>query len=201
MGSKTTEKREGIMAKAGKLMGFSTAMVLALGLVVPPGSWGQAAKEKRGAATAPLEIEEITVTAQKREENIQEIPISVTAVTGAALEEQGIPSLLELGHNVPNMHAMSSSSGEATVQVSMRGTFSGETSLAQAPSVGFHVDGFYLAKNLGNNMDLEDLERVEVLRGPQGTLFGRNTTGGAINMVSKKPTEQRSITLSTGWQL
>src|ERR1035437_4382064 len=88
------------------------AGVVVAGLVVPPGSWGQAAKEKRAAVTGPVEIEEITVTAQKREENIQEIPVSVTAVTGATLEEQGIPSIMELGQSVPNLRAMTTSSGE-----------------------------------------------------------------------------------------
>src|ERR1035437_6602804 len=121
---------------------WSLAGVVVAGLVVPPGSWGQAAKEKRAAATGPVEIEEITVTAQKREENIQEIPISVTAVTGVSLEDQGIPSIMELAQSVPNMRAMSTSSGEAMVEISMRGTYGGDSSLAQAPTVGIHLDGF-----------------------------------------------------------
>jgi iron complex outermembrane receptor protein len=173
--------------------------VVVAGMVTPSAGWGQAAKEKRGAAL--LEIEEITVTAQKREENVQEIPISVTALTGAALEDQGVANLSDLAQSVPNMSTFVGSSGVSSFEVSMRGTANGDTVLSSAPSVGIYVDGFTIAHVLGSNMDLEDLERVEVLRGPQGTLFGRNTTGGAINMVSKKPTEQRSITLSTGWQL
>jgi iron complex outermembrane receptor protein len=79
----------------------------------------------------------------------------------------------------------------------MRGTSNNDTALSKNATVGMYVDGFYIAKLIGNNLDLEDLERVEALRGPQGTLFGRNTTGGAVNMVTRKPTEERSITAST----
>src|SRR5450759_5227507 len=107
---------------------WSFVGVVVAGLVVPPGSWGQAAKEKKGAATGAVEIEEITVTAQKREENIQETPISVTAVTGAALEGQGASSLTDLAMNVPNLRTAVGSSGISDVQVAMRGTFNGDTS-------------------------------------------------------------------------
>jgi iron complex outermembrane receptor protein len=175
---------------------WSLVGVVVAGMVVPSGSWGQAAKGMRGG-TGPVEIEEITVTAQKREESIQETPISVMAITGDALTEKGISSVTDLQQSVPNMRLSGGTTGESTITIGMRGTANGEISMTAQPTVGLHVDGFYIAHTFGANMDLEDLERVEVLRGPQGTLFGRNTSGGAINIVTKKPTQERSITVST----
>jgi len=174
----------------------SFGLALALGFVVPPASWGQAARVSK-PSTGPVEIEEITVTAQKREENIQEVPISVTALTGASLEQKGLSSLSDLGEAVPNMYIVAAGYGTTNTVLSMRGTSNNDTALSKNATVGMYVDGFYIAKLVGNNLDLEDLERVEVLRGPQGTLFGRNTTGGAVNMITRKPTDERSITAST----
>lgn len=174
-------------------------VVLGVGLVIPPGSWGQAA-EPRGKTGAPrpeMEVEEITVTAQKREENIQEVPISVTALTTAALEEKGVTSVSDLDETVPNFYISPAPYGTSSTVLAMRGTSNNDGALSKNSTVGMYVDGFYIAKIVANNFDLEDLDRVEVLRGPQGTLFGRNTTGGAVNMVTKKPTEDREITAGT----
>jgi iron complex outermembrane receptor protein len=177
---------------------WSIAGLLIAGLVAPPAGWGQAAKSKGAAPPqAGTEIEEITVTAQKREENIQEVPISVTAITGAALEEKGVSSFTDLVESVPNLYVTSPGAAASERVLAMRGTSNNATFLSTNPTVGVYVDGFSIAKILEGNLDLEDLERVEVLRGPQGTLFGRNTTGGAVSMVTRKPTEERSITAST----
>jgi len=172
------------------------ALVLVVGVVVPSVSWGQATKGKK-ALTGPVEIEEITVTAQKREENIQEIPISVTAVTAATLAEKGSASVSDLTQSVPNLNVVQNNVGYSVFQMQMRGTANGEISLAQNPTVGLYVDGAIISKAIGANLDLEDLDRVEVLRGPQGTLYGKNTTGGAINLITRKPTEERSLTVAT----
>jgi len=184
------------MAKGKEFVRFGIRLALVAGMSTPAVGWAQAAKAKN-APSGPVEIEEITVTAQKREENIQEVPISVTALTGAALEQKGTTSVADLGESVPNLYITAPGYGSSNTVLAMRGTSNNDTALSKNPTVGFYVDGVYIAKIVGNNFDLEDLERVEVLRGPQGTLFGRNTTGGAVNMVTKKPTEERSITAST----
>ncbi|MBP1686269.1 MAG: TonB-dependent receptor [Deltaproteobacteria bacterium] len=178
----------------------SSWLVLGVALLVglPATGWAQAAKAKKAPApAAPMEIEEITVTAQKREENIQEVPISVTALSGATLAEKGASSFEDLVQSVPALWISRASGGASSTVIAMRGTLNGDPSMVQNPTVGLYLDGVYLAKIQGSNFDLEDLDRVEALRGPQGTLFGRNTTGGAVNFVSKKPTEERSITAAT----
>lgn len=162
-------------------------------LAVPSVSWGQAAKAKK-PPTAEPEVEEITVTAQKREEPLQETPLSVTAVTSEALQQKGITDVVDLGEAVPNLRITSNPGSPASTTVTMRGITQGDPEVALQPKVGMYVDGVYIAKIVGSNLDLEDLDRVEVLRGPQGTLYGRNTIGGAVNFVSKKPDEQRSVT-------
>ena len=155
------------------------------------------AAEKRAALEMGIEIEEITVVAQKREESLQEIPMSVTAVTAAALARKGASSIRDLTESVPNLLAVSSPMGQSTLAIGMRGTSQGNPGMALNPTVGLYVDGVYIAKIPGMNLDLEDLERVEVLRGPQGTLYGRNTIGGAIDLITRKPTEERSVTAAT----
>jgi iron complex outermembrane receptor protein len=171
--------------------------VVVAGIVIPAASWGQAAGGKRGAATGAVEIEEITVTAQKREESLQEIPISVTALTGSALAEKGASSISDLVQSVPNVFVQTGATVASSTTFSMRGSNIGDNSLAENPAVGLYVDGVYIAKAQGSNLDIEDVERVEVLRGPQGTLYGKNTIGGAVNLVTRKPTEERSITALT----
>jgi len=155
------------------------------------------AVEKPTAVASGIEIEEITVIARKREESIQEVPMSVTAVTAAALARKGAASISDLTESVPNLLAVSSPMGQSTLAIGMRGTSQGNPGMALNPTVGLYVDGVYIAKIPGMNFDLEDLDRVEVLRGPQGTLYGRNTIGGAIDLITRKPTEERAITVAT----
>ncbi|MBP1687227.1 MAG: TonB-dependent receptor [Deltaproteobacteria bacterium] len=170
---------------------------VALLMGVPAAGWAQAAKAKKAAPAVGMEIEEITVTAQKREENIQEVPISVTALSGDALAASGATSVTDLQESVPNLWIAPTGSGASGTNIAMRGTSNNDPNLSKNTTVGLYIDGVAISKIQGNNFDLEDLERVEVLRGPQGTLFGRNTTGGAVNMVTKKPTEEREIIAGT----
>ncbi len=171
-------------------------LAVMVALAVPSVSWGQAAKAKKPAAAEP-EVEEITVTAQKREEPLQETPLSVTALTSEALEQKGVADVVDLGQAAPNVRIVSNPGSPASTTISMRGVAQGDPQVALNPKVGLYVDGVYIAKIVGSNLDLDDLDRVEVLRGPQGTLYGRNTIGGAVNFITKKPDEQRSITLKT----
>ncbi len=133
--------------------------------------------------------EEIVVTARRREENLQQIPVSATAFTQSNLEERSATRLYDLAGTTPNLDITS-------------GTFAGDTSDAggfparrrpgrhrgvHRSRVGIYLDGIYLARAQGSLLDLVDLERVEILRGPQGTLFGKNTTGGAIQLITRRP--------------
>lgn len=149
-----------------------------------------APERARAAAdsAAALGLEEVVVTARKREENLQTAPVSVTAFTAAALERQGIDTLVDLGSHVANLSMISGQGGGATqTQVSIRGVGQSDFILTSDQSVGVYVDGVYFPRSMGAALDLVDIERIEVLRGPQGTLFGRNTTAGAIQVISTPP--------------
>jgi len=186
------------MRHVGKAVRFVTVLQLPLALFLPSTTWAQARKgTKKDAAAGAVEIEEITVTAQKREENLQEVPISVTAITGAGLAQRGATSVADLTESVPNLWAQTVQSGASNMVIAMRGTSQQNFVLSQNPTVGLYIDGAYIAKIPGSNFDLDDLARVEVLRGPQGTLYGKNTIGGAVNLITQKPSEERSVTAST----
>ena len=142
-----------------------------------------------GAAEAQqVQLEEVVVTALKRQEKLQDVPLSVTAITGAQLETRGIEGLANLNSLAPTLMFRGNPGTELISTVSLRGSGTGQPAIWVDPSVGMYVDGVYVGKAQGSVFDVLDLERVEVLRGPQGTLFGRNTEGGAVNLVSRRPT-------------
>ncbi|RLA86995.1 MAG: hypothetical protein DRG58_11310 [Deltaproteobacteria bacterium] len=128
------------------------------------------------------ELEPMTVTAEKREENIQEVPVSITALSGVQIEDSGITSIKDFSLQIPSLHIVTWGTRRNS-HIYMRGI--GAT--LNDPAVGFYVDDVnYL--NWGTfDTELFDIERIEVLRGPQGTLYGRNTLGGVINIITKKP--------------
>ncbi len=134
-----------------------------------------------------LALEEIVVTAQKRTESIQETPISIVAFDSMALEAKGISSLVDLQANVPNFQLTPTPTSSTDVRVFMRGVGNNDDQITQDPSVAVYMDGVYMARSQGMAMDVADIERIEVLRGPQGSLYGRNATGGAINFVTRAP--------------
>ncbi|MBK6288914.1 MAG: TonB-dependent receptor [Gammaproteobacteria bacterium] len=133
-------------------------------------------------------LEEIVVTAQRREESLQDTPIAITAFTEDKLNDLGVFDMSQVGDFAPNVHIGKQPSSNSNLGITIRGVGIGETSLLADPKVGFYIDGVYMSKTVGGVFDVVDLERIEVLRGPQGTLFGRNSTGGAMNVTTKKPT-------------
>ena len=158
---------------------------------------GLALAATMGAGPQPAEaqarmLEEITVTARKREESLQQVPVAVTAFSAGELEARRIDNIDEIANFAPNVNFITNTgiSGTASSYVFIRGIGQTEVFLQNDPGVGIYVDGVYLGRTQGSVMKMLDLERVEVLRGPQGTLFGRNTIGGAINLVSQKPHDQ-----------
>lgn len=133
----------------------------------------------------------IVVTARKRSEDIQDVPISITAFNGEMLEDLGVEDLSDVANYAPNVSfdgtaAVSGSSIASTVFI--RGVGQTDFTLNSDPGVGIYLDGVYIARSVGGLLDIVDVDSVEVLRGPQGTLFGKNTIGGAVNVRTKTPT-------------
>ncbi len=151
-----------------------TALALSTGLTAP-GSFGQV-------------LEEVLVTARKREENLQQVSVAVSVVTAQTIADAGLVRLTDISQLVPNMTYQENISNKFT-NVTLRG-LSSSGGLGNDPGIGVYVDEVYVARESGFNADLLDIERVEVLRGPQGTLFGRNTAVGAINISTKKPLDE-----------
>ena len=136
-------------------------------------------------------FEEVIVTATKRELNIFEVPVAITAFTEATMFRQGITDLTDVGKFVPNMTVTGFSAGHtSSVNVFIRGIGLQDHLITTDPGVGVYVDGVYLGRQVGQNWSLANIERVEVLRGPQGTLYGRNSIGGAINIITRKPGDE-----------
>ena len=136
------------------------------------------------------ELEEITVTARKQTENLQNTPISITAFSGDRLEAQGITQVNRIQDFTPNLtfaNIPSNSGIASNAAVYIRGVGQNDFAPTVEPGVGIYIDGVYLGRTAGGVFDLIDVNSVEVLRGPQGTLFGRNTIGGAINMTTIQP--------------
>jgi len=135
-------------------------------------------------------IEEVIVTAQRRAESVQDVPIAVSAYSDVQLRELQVTELLDITRLVPNLIG-SNNTGLGTANVySLRGLNNTESVATFDPPVGSYVDDIFISRQNANNFALFDIDRVEVLRGPQGTLFGRNTTGGAVNVILKKPAEE-----------
>lgn len=139
-----------------------------------------------GAASNGLN--EIIVTARRSPEYLQQVPVSVVAITEEELESRSITNLRSLQNFVPNLTlAASQNVGEAAGNAFIRGIGQEDFAIGAEPGVGFYVDGVYFGRATGTLMNLTDIARIEVLRGPQGTLFGKNTIGGAINLISVMP--------------
>jgi iron complex outermembrane receptor protein len=175
------EKLTGIAAIAAMLVCHNTVKAAAAEDQSPPSS------------TA---LEEITVTAEKRSENVQNVPIAITAFSENTLRAKGITDLHELTGLIPNVNLDQGSpfSGSNSVlSASIRGIGQDDFAFNLDPGVGVYVDGVYFARTVGANQSLLDVERVEVLKGPQGTLFGRNTIGGAISIVTRTPGDEFAV--------
>lgn len=150
------------------------------------------AQESRTATV----LEEVIVTAQRRAEAIQDVPISITTLSADALMDAGATQLTDIAELTPGLRFDSTS---AFAQPSIRGVGNSVVSSGATSNVGIYVDGFYIPNPLGVDFQLMSLESVQVLKGPQGTLFGRNTTGGAILVSSTKPSTEARATVATSY--
>lgn len=158
-------------------------------VLLPWTSAGVMAQETEAGASALLE--EIIVTATRREESIYDVPLAITAFTEEMMIRQGITDLTDIGKFVPNLNVTGFSAGHtSSVNAFIRGIGLQDHLITTDPGVGVYVDGVYLGRQVGQNWSLANIERVEVLRGPQGTLYGRNSIGGAINIITRKPGDE-----------
>src|SRR5688572_16864941 len=136
-------------------------------------------------------FEEVIVTAQKREQSIYDVPVAISAFSAESVEKQGITNLTDVGKFVPNLNVTEFSAGHtSSANPFIRGIGLQDHLITTDPGVGVYVDGVYLGRQVGQNWSLANIERVEVLRGPQGTLYGRNSIGGAINIITVKPGDE-----------
>lgn len=171
----------------------SFRMLAAASLTAIALSSTSALAQAQAQSTAPVAdnetvgLEEIIVQARKVNENLQDIPVAVTAFTGESLEAQGAVRVQDIANFTPGLYIRSGSNSPAGITVALRGQFQNDTLATLDPSVGTYVDGVYWARAYGLNTTLLDISSVQVLKGPQGTLFGRNTTGGAMLINSNDP--------------
>jgi iron complex outermembrane receptor protein len=167
------------MANRRNLHVVRSALLLGTALSVMPGVVP--------AQQASAELEEVVVTAEKREENLQVVPVAVTALTTQALETIRYRDVKDLNGAAPGLTIRESGGGIQEPVFTMRGVYATATSFSN-PAVALYVDGIYVANVNGAQFDLADIDRIEVLRGPQGTLFGRNSIAGAVSIITKEPT-------------
>ena len=166
----------------------AAALLFSTALVAPPGALAQDESDETGAT-----LERITVTAQRVEESLQETPISVSAFTAQAIDSLAATNIQQVAEFAPNVvfdftAPISGASNAAGVFI--RGIGQSDFALTTEAGVGTYVDGVYMSRSIGGVLDVLDVERIEILRGPQGTLFGRNTIGGAINITSRAPSDE-----------
>jgi iron complex outermembrane receptor protein len=182
------------------------AMVLMVSALAPLGSSHAQATQQpapaptaSGADTGSGGLEEITVTAQRRTQNIQNVPLAVTSFTAGDLEAQHITSTIDLGRVVPNMVSSNNVGQGSANAYFIRGLGQTQSFPTFEPQVSTYVDDIYISRQNANNFALFDVSQLQVLNGPQGTLFGRNSTGGAIVVTLNKPTDQYTGYIEGGY--
>ena len=156
--------------------------------------------QEQPAAQSSGQLEEVIVTAERRESSLQDTPIAISALSAELLTDRGVTDFAGVAKSSPSMSFTPYPSSNNTLILYMRGQGASDAAQITLDSaVGLYQDGFYLSRGQAVTFDLADIERVEVLRGPQGTLYGRNTTGGAVNMISKKPSGELGFKQELGF--
>ncbi len=167
---------------------LSTA-ILAVIAAVPAG-----AQSTPPSADEAFRLDEIAVTAQRREEQPQKIPLTLTVISGAALDRMQVKRLDDVKFSTPNLVIEQNTGTSSGAKIIMRGVGTDESMFTNDPAIALYIDDVYIPRQNGSMFDLYDVERIEVLRGPQGTLYGRNATGGAIRYISRKPDGESRFT-------
>ncbi len=157
-------------------------MLSVFGLTMAPVAWSQSSEDEDTVA-----LDDVKVTARRTEESIQDIPVAVTSFSREDLEDAQAENLDSLNGAVPNMNLVQGRGSASSANIYIRGVGQPDALQTFDPGVGVYVDGVYMSRIQGALMSLHDVERIEVLRGPQGTLYGKNTIGGAVNVVTRRP--------------
>lgn len=167
----------------------SRVLALAIAAVLCGPGPARSALAAEGAESKPIGLEEVVVTARKRAEAVQQTPVSMVAFSENSLKQASIDSFKELANATPNFEINGGipNGGGSAAQIYIRGVGQDDYSFPNEPGVGLYIDGIYVARSAGGDFGFMDIERIEVLRGPQGTLYGRNTIGGAVNIYTAKP--------------
>jgi iron complex outermembrane recepter protein len=169
--------------------------VLSMGMAFATPAFAQAAAEE-----AQSGIADIVVTARKTSENLQSVPVAVTALNSEALASKQVLEVTDLARTAPSLTISTGGTGPASiVYLAIRGQAQNSPNSLSDSSVGIYMDGVYVARPIVGNLGFLDMANAEVLRGPQGTLFGRNTTGGALNLTSNRPTKEYEGMLKVGY--
>jgi iron complex outermembrane receptor protein len=174
-----------------KFLGYTALSLAVLG--------SSGAIVENAAAQETVSSDEIIIVAERRSANIQDVPLAVSAFTPSTLEELKVSDSLSLAKFVPSMVGANNTGLGSANAYFLRGLGNTESIATFDPPVGAYIDNIYIARQNANNYQLLDVERIEVLRGPQGTLFGRNTTGGAINVILRKPGQQYGGYVEAGY--
>ncbi|MEP6869761.1 MAG: TonB-dependent receptor plug domain-containing protein, partial [Novosphingobium sp.] len=176
---------------------LANGSLLALMALVPTAA--NAADDQAREDTTPPTVEEIIVTAQFREQRLQDTPLAITAMPAQLLEARSQTSILDLGAFAPNVNLTQSTALNGnSITAYIRGIGQDDASFALEPGVGIYLDDVYYGTTFGAVLDLVDLDRVEVLRGPQGTLAGKNSLGGAVKLFAAKPNADLGGSIEAG---
>lgn len=184
------------MLRSRTLVLLSTASVIALGTP-------SLAQDTKTTLVSEVALEEIIVTARRVDENLQRSPVAVTAFGKTAIRERAIDTVVDIGKFTPSMNfdpAAAASGSSNSVTVFLRGIGQTDFNLTVDPGVGIYLDGVYISRSVGALLDTRDVESIQVLRGPQGTLFGKNTIGGAVVITSRRPEHEfgGAVDVTTG---
>lgn len=175
------------MTEANMRAGLLRTSALALVALASTPAWAaDEAATTQSATSNDSQVQEIIVTAQRREESLQKVPVAVTAISSAQLENLRVTSVRNLAGLAPSLQ-INSQGMQSNPTIIIRGVASGASSNSVDPKVGIYIDGVYIGRAVGSLLEFGDIQRIEVLRGPQGTLFGRNATSGAISVTTAAP--------------
>jgi iron complex outermembrane receptor protein len=176
------------------------ALLISTAVLVPAQAHGQTegAAEQASDLSSSVMLEEIIVTAQKRAQRFEDVGLTVNVVTGSELKSSGTESIVDLGGITPNVQIKNVLANSIT-NVSIRGIGLNDYAVNNNPAAGIYVDNVYLVSPAMLGFSFFDIDRVEVLKGPQGDLYGRNTTAGAINIISRKPSDETDVMLEAGY--
>ena len=179
------------------IYGAISVLALGFGMAAHAQTEASATEERAKPSNDNFGIQDIVVTAQKRSESAQTVPIAISAFSAESISERSVGNVAQLSGLSPNVNLDAGtpfSGSTAVLSAFIRGIGSDDFAFNIDPGVGIYLDGVYLARTVGANQDLLDVERVEILKGPQGTLFGRNTIGGAISIVTRNPGDEFKFT-------